>query len=232
MARMWVASLRSRRVGRAWLLAVLLLIGSGIAYRALAVRLQSLLDRPIELPLPLKDLPLQINDWQGKDQPIRQVTKEYMERFFADDYISRRYVNARTRESADVYVVYCATRPAGILGHRPRICYPAHGLVHDGTENTRFQTQSGRTIDCLLHRFHQPVLGGERVVVLSFYVVNGQITTDEKMFSSFWGRRPNLAGDPARYVMQVQISSAVQQSVFSAAQDLTDKILGFLPKEK
>ena len=232
MARVWVASLRSRRVGRAWLLAMLLLIGSGIAYRALAVRLQILLARPIELPVPLKEFPLQINDWHGEDQPIREVTKEYMERFFADDYLNRRYINTKIRQSADVYLVYCASRPAGILGHRPRVCYPAHGFVHDGTETTQFQTQSGRTIDCLFHRFHQPGLGGEQVVVLSFYIVNGQVTTDESMFSSFWGRRPNLVGDPARYVVQVQISSAVQQSVLSAAQDLTDKILEFLPKDQ
>ena len=232
MLHVRVASGRKRRGGSAWLLAVLLLIGSGITYRVLADRLQALLDRPITLPIPLKDFPKRLGDWLGEDQLIRQVTKEYMEEHFADDFINRHYVNTKTREWADVYVVYCASRPAGILGHRPRVCYPAHGWVHSDTRTTDFPTITGGRIPCLLHRFSKSGLDGGEIVVLSFYVVNGRITTDEDMFSSFWGRWPNLDGDPARYVAQVQISSLIQQSIFSAAQDLTETILNFLPDEK
>lgn len=232
MVNVRVASGRKRRAGSTWLLAVLLLIGSGITYRVLAVRLQTLLDRPITLPVSLQDFPKHFGDWFGRDQAIRQVTQNYMEENFADDFINRHYVNTKTQEWADVYVVYCATRPAGILGHRPRVCYPAYGWQHSGTETVKLETAHGREIPCLLHRFQKPGLDGGEIVVLSFYIVNGQITTNEDMFSSFWGRWPNLDGDPARYVAQVQISSQVQHSVFFAAQDFTETILDFLPEEQ
>jgi len=62
--------------------------------------------------------------------------------------------------------------------------------------------------------------------------LNGQITTDESDFSSPLGRRPNIAGDPARYVAQVQISSVVENSIRTAAKEITDLILDYLPDEK
>jgi hypothetical protein len=65
--------------------------------------------------------------------------------------------------------------------------------------------------------------------VLNYYVLNGRITADEDDFSGVLGRRPNIAGDPARYVAQVQISSVLENSVRSAAKDITDLILDFFP---
>jgi len=61
--------------------------------------------------------------------------------------------------------------------------------------------------------------------------LNGQLTADENDFSGPWGRRPNIAGDPARYVAQVQISSVLENSIRTAAKDMIDLILDFLPNE-
>ncbi len=69
----------------------------------------------------------------------------------------------------------------------------------------------------------------DQKVVLNFYVLNGQLTADENDFSGIFGRRPNIAGDPARYVAQVQISSVLEYSIREAAKDMTDLILDFLP---
>ncbi len=68
--------------------------------------------------------------------------------------------------------------------------------------------------------------------MLNFYVLNGQITLNERDFSGFWGRRPNLSGDPARYVAQVQISSTLEHSARSAAAEMADTLLAFLPGPK
>jgi hypothetical protein len=152
-----------------------------------------------------------------------------MEKNFADDFLSRRYINAATHTWADVYVVYCSSRPGGILGHQPRICYPANGWIHDSTEPSLFTSRTGRQVRCLIHRFHKPAPAYEQIVVLNFYILNGQITTEEKDFSGPLGRRPNIAGDPARYVTQVQISSVLENSIREAAKDMTDLILDFLP---
>ncbi len=215
-----------------WFLAVLLLVSAGITYRVLASHLTTVLDRPITLPVPLSGFPSQIGNWVGEDLPIRTTTREYMEKNFADDFLSRRYIkyiNSVTEAWADVYIVYCSSRPGGILGHRPRVCYPGYGWIHDGTEHWNFISQAGRQVPCLIHRFHKPAQMNNQKVVLNFYVLNGQLTADENDFSGLFGRRPNIAGDPARYVAQVQISSVLENSIRTAAKDMTDLILDFLP---
>ncbi|MHC4732847.1 MAG: exosortase-associated EpsI family protein [Planctomycetota bacterium] len=212
-----------------WILAVLLLISSGVTYRLLASHLELLFENPISPPVPLNTFPTQIGNWVGRDLSIPNTTKEYMEKNFADDFLSRRYVNSATGAWADVYIVYCSSRPGGILGHRPRVCYPAHGWIHDSTEPSQFMSRTSRQIHCLIHRFDKTVPTHDQTVVLNFYILNGQLTADEDDFSGPLGRRPNIAGDPARYVAQVQISSVLENSIRTAAKDMTDLILDFLP---
>ncbi len=208
-----------------------MIILSGIAYRVLASRLKLVVGTPINLPVPLSAFPAQIGNWVGKDLSIPSTTKEYMEKHFANDFLSRRYINAATKAWADVYIVYCSSRPSGILGHRPRVCYPAHGWVHDSTEPSQFISWTNKQIPCLIHRFHKPAPAYDQTVILNFYILNGQIITDENNFSGTLGRRPNIAGDPARYVAQVQISSVLENSIRTAAIDMTELILNFFPDE-
>lgn len=217
-------------IGVAAATAVLLLVGAGTAYRILASRWQMSVDRHIELPIPLDRLPLQSGGWTGENLDIETGVKAYMESRFADDFVSRRYFNGADHIWADLYVVYCATRMAGILGHQPRICYPNNGWIWDGTTPSRFVTNSGRTVDCLMHSFHKPA-SLQPVYVLNFYVLNGRITLSEKEFSGWWGRRLNLAGDPARYVAQVQISSVSEHSCRALASQIVDTVVAFLPNE-
>ena len=211
------------------LIALILLLLSGIGYRLLAARLKVLLDRPITLPVALSNFPLLVGAWEGKDLTIRETTREYMEKNFADEYISRKYINHVTNEWADVYVVYCSSQPGGILGHQPLVCYPANGWIHDETKTSEVILNDKQRIPCLIHRFHKPFTMD--VVVLNFYVLNGQITTEESGFSSPWGRRPNISGDPARYVAQIQISSVLENSVHTMAKDLVEMILAYLPDQ-
>jgi hypothetical protein len=217
------------RIWFIWTIAILLLISSGLTYRLLASHLGLLFDTPISLPVPLNTLPIKIGDWVGTELAIPTTTREYMEKNFADDFLSRRYVNLASGAWADVYVVYCSSRPGGIIGHQPRVCYPANGWVHDRTEPSQFISSATRQIPCLIHRFHKSTPAFEQTVILNFYVLNGQITIDESDFSSFWGRRPNISDDPARYVAQVQISSLLENSVRELAKGMTDLILDFFP---
>jgi hypothetical protein len=214
-----------------WILAVLLLVSTGVAYRVQAQKLKRLDVEPVVLSVPLKDFPIQFGNWVGTELPIPATTREYMEKNFADDFFSRRYVNPADKTWVDVYVVYCSTRPGGMLGHRPGVCYPANGWLHETTEASQFTSQYGRQIDCLVERFRKEASLLDEVVVLSFYVRNGQITTKESDFSSVFGRKPNIARDPSRYVAQVQISSVLESSVRKAALDVTDLVLNYLPDE-
>ena len=208
-------------------LALILLIAAGLAYRAAASRLEE--PPAIPPPVSLAEMPMEIGRWRGQDLDIPSVTEDYMKTNFADDYVSRRYVNTSEGNYADAYVVYCSSRPGGLLGHQPMVCFPAHGWIHDETLESEFVSRSGRRVRCLIHRFHKPTAGSRPVVVLSFYILNGQITLSEREFSGFWGRRPNVSGDPARYVAQVQISSALEYPARALARDLADSVLAILP---
>ncbi len=214
-----------------WILAVVLLISAGITYRVLASSLERITEKPIKLPVPLSDFPLQIGAWSGQDLDIPSTTLEYMKTNFADDYFSRRYTNTVTNEVADVYVVYCSSRPGGILGHRPRVCYRGYGWVHDETQTEQFFSHGGRQITYLIHRFHMPAPMNNQKVVMNFYILNGRLTANEKDFSGLFGRRLNIAGDLARYVAQVQISSVLENSVRLMAKDIVDLILDYLPNQ-
>jgi hypothetical protein len=215
-----------------WIIAILLLVSTGTAYRIYAHKLKRLGEAAVMLSVPLSNFPKQIGNWAGSDINIPSTTKEYMEKNFADDFFSRRYINPIEQIWADIYVVYCASRPGGILGHRPGVCYPAHGWLLDTTETSQFTTQSGRQIECLIQKFSKPAPSLDEVVVLSFYVRNGQITTKESDFSGLFGLKFNLSKDQSRYVAQVQISSVLESSSRKAAQDIADRILAFLPGEK
>ncbi len=214
-----------------WILAVVLLVSAGVTYRVLASHLQLVVGSPIILPVSLSTFPTQISNWVGEQLHIPTTTREYMEKNFADDFLSRRYSNNTGNDWADLYVVYCSSKPAGILGHQPRVCYPGHGWIHDGTELSNFISRDGRRVPCLIHRFHKPAPIHDQIVILNFYILNGRFTTDESDFSGLLGRRPNIAGDLARYVAQVQISSVLENSVRTMAKDITDLILDYFPDE-
>lgn len=214
-----------------WILAVLLLLSAGIAYRVPASHLKVLFSKPIELPVALNNFPKHIGNWVGSDLPIPAITREYMEKNFADDFFSRRYINSATKTWADVYVVYCSSRPGAIQGHRPGVCYAGHGWLHDSTEASQFVSQAGREIDCSIHKFHKGGLASDEIVILNFYISNGQIAAKESSFLGLFSRRPNISRNPGRYIAQVQISSVAESSVIKAAQRMAEVVLDFLPDE-
>jgi len=210
-----------------WILAVLLLVCSGATYRVLASRLKLIVDTPVELPVPLSAFPKQIGLWAGKDVPI----PPNIQRAAGNDaFLNRLFINKLSNQWANVYIAYTA-HPRTMMGHRPQICYVAGGWVHEVTELTKVTSSTGREIPCLLHRFRRPSPETEETVVLNFYIVNGQLTSDERVFSGVGWRTPNINGNPARYVTQVQISSLFENSVRSAARDITERVLDYFPDE-
>lgn len=216
-----------------WVLATGMLVGSGVLYRHFEPKWRGTGTDPIRLPVKLEKFPLAIDPWQGEKRAIPETTENYMKRNFADDYFNHLYSNKQRRGVwAALYVVYCSSRPAAIEGHNPKVCYPGAGWNYDGGEVSHITTRSGKTIPCIVHRLHMPKLDYKEIVILSFYVVNGEIFTSEDSFSSFMGRKPNISGDPAQYVAQVQVSSAVESSVRAAAVDLVDTVLQYLPDKE
>ena len=204
---------------------LLLLVASGIGYRAMAKYLRIYEEMAVKLPRQLAVLPMQCGDWAGKDVPISISTLRVARN---DDYINRLYIDGKNNEWVNLYIAYTA-RPRNMLGHKPQKCYVGGGWVHDGTEASKVILDSGSEIPCLIHRFHRPAPANESIVVLNFYIVNGRVTNDESVFSGVGWRTPNINGNPARYVTQVQISSMSGTAVLEAAKGMTGEILDFFP---
>ena len=210
-----------------WIVTVILLISCGITYRVLATRLRSVVDTPVALPVPLEAFPKRIGSWIGKDVPIPLNIQRTARN---DASLKRLYTDEVGNQGVNVYIAYTA-HPRTMLGHRPRICYVAGGWVHDGTQAVTITSNVGRVVPCLIHRFHKPAPSNEEIIVLNFYIVNGQLTSDDKAFSGVGWRIPNINGDPARYVTQVQISSILENSIRTAAEEMVELILDFFPDE-
>jgi len=208
-----------------WLAALGLLVCSGVVYRLLGSHLRR---EPVYLPVALKEFPYAVSGWEGKDVSISETVQEVAGN---DDFLNRLYAKKGSKEWANVYVAYSA-RPRTMVGHRPDKCYVGAGWEHDGTKKSEIILPSGRKVACLVHQFHLPEPRYSEQVVLNYYVLNGQITADESGFTGLGWRRPNIAGQAARYVAQVQISSVLESSVRMACEDLTDAILEFLPDKQ
>jgi len=208
-----------------WILAILLFLFAGIAYRITAHRLRLAVDTTVKLPVPLLAFPIEIDGWNGEDVPIPYNIQRVAGN---DDFLSRLYINKQTNEWVNVYIAYSA-RPRTMVGHKPEVCYVGSGWILEDTEPSKVISDSGTVISCLIHHFYKPAPENSKVVVLNFYILNGQITSDERGFSGVGWRTPNVAGSLARYVAQVQISSVLENSVRLAAKDMTDLISEFFP---
>jgi EpsI family protein len=198
---------------------------SGVVYRVVAKRLDRL-DESFVLPVPLTNIPLEIGDWWGEEICLSETVKKIAGN---DDYLNRIYRNDSAGQWANVYIGYTAN-PRTMLGHRPQVCYPAHGWERVTSDEIVLKC-TGREVPALIHRFQMPETMNE-VVVLNFYVLNGQTTNDEKTFDSLRYRTPNISGDIARYVAQVQISSVLENSVRTAAKEMAEVFLEYLPETR
>jgi EpsI family protein len=214
-----------RRFIWACLAGLTIMLVCGLAYRSLYLKLDKYLSQPVKLPVPLSAFPFQLGNWNGQDVPISETIQEVAGN---DDFISRVYRNSDKQQGVSLYVAYSA-RPRYMQGHRPTACYPAAGWNHEATDEQTMVTKQGQTITCMVHRFHRIVPYDQTVYVLNFYLVNGTITLNEKMFSDMASRNPNIQGDPARYVAQVQITSQLEDAVLLAGREMIDEILRYFP---
>lgn len=204
----------------------LIIIGvTGGYYRYVAEKLDAISRMPLLPPVPLKNFPLALNDWQGRDVPISETVLKVAGN---DDYLSRFYVNSQAKAGASLYVGY-TSEPRRMLGHRPEVCYVGSGWTHDYTHSEKVRTPKSKELDCLIHHFYKPGLAYEEVFVLNYYVINGQITTDHTSFEGLRWRRPKQVGGRLEYVAQIQISSPSEQAVCLLAREVADPIMEFMP---
>jgi hypothetical protein len=210
---------------RPWLASCLVLLICGASYRVAMGRFRPLMTERINLPVPLSDFPLSIGGWTGEEKPL---TADIERIAGNDDYLSRLYRNASTGEWASLYVAYSA-RPRTMVGHQPQVCYRNAGWIGDGFASGEVPLDGGGALPCLIHRFHRGGDSALEIVVLNYYVLNGVGTNDEASFAGVGWRLPNINGNPAWYVAQIQISSNSEASVRRLAEVTGSQILNRLP---
>jgi EpsI family protein len=100
----------------------------GVAFLTVGLAAQAALERVTQTPRPplkqpLATLPLQLGDWEGRDEPI---APEILERSQADDYLNRVYED-RNQPGRRLVLWVNYSRHGLNLRHSPEICLPSGG---------------------------------------------------------------------------------------------------------
>lgn len=200
--RMPGASLPARSIGLGIAAGILVLCGAG--HRILARQIGEMLNEYLQPRQPLASMPLQIGSWNGRDlamdEPTRRLAGD-------DDFINREYVDAGSGRTAGVYVGYIG-RPRSRMGHRPDVCYPAHGYREVSRRAIDLRISESETLPALLFEFAPPGLGGSPLLVLATYAINGRWVNDTRAANAYNVRGPSLFSRQLAYVVRVQVSLA------------------------
>jgi EpsI family protein len=188
-----------------WMLALVIVASSGFGSQWLNHYLNGASGDNVVLTSKLSQLPKDLGAWKGKDV---QMDQRVIQISGADDYLYRQYVDVNLSRSVEVYIAF-AFRPSKLLGHRPGVCFPAHGWSHVGDEKDTVYTRDNKKIECNFYRFTRQTNGFQGVVVLNYYILHGGYTSEWKDFWGVSGRLPNLKGAKDYYVIQVQASTLI-----------------------
>ncbi len=157
-------------VGRSWMRFGLLALLLTATYGLLRAR-----DREEVLPAhdTLKNFPLNLGDWQGRDQPI---SPETLKALGPGDFLTRDYFNFAQGEFANLFIAFFPSQRQGDTIHSPKNCLPGAGWVP--TESTRIwiDGQSGHRIEVNRYLLEKE---GERALVLYWYQAHGHVTPSE-----------------------------------------------------
>lgn len=156
--------------------------------------------RPLKLPF--SAFPKKLGEWTGTDDPL---TEREMEIAGMDEYLRRQY-RAPDGRSVMLYAAYYGNKARGMqaIYHNPTICFPAAGWKWAGSDQrTITLTDAARQFDVSLDTFRKP---GEEIVVLNFFIVNGEVLEKPPRNKPFWIglEKLSLSNDPG-YFVQAQV---------------------------
>ena len=155
-------------VWRAGLLAVLMLVVSGISYRVAAARYDRFAN-----PVPLAKnslslLPHRIGEWGGEDLPLDGAVFSLLG---VDAYVNRMYSRPGASHPIALFISY-STHPRDVLAHRPEICYPSAGWARTSTKVLELPVAQAERLLCQKQTFQRGGLGDRQACVLSYYLVD------------------------------------------------------------
>ena len=196
---------RHRAVAMSALVASFVMLTFGIGYRVIAARLAAPVKTASINPAALERFPLQIGSWTGQDIPIDEAIVRATD---TDAHINRRYSRHSASESVWLYIA-SGVRARDLMPHRPEVCYTGQGWTLIDRQFVEMPLSDGTRLPCNCFRFSRGALNKRNVVVLDYYIVDGQYCHDVSLLRSKAWR----GSGTVRYVAQVQIVSSITVGV-------------------
>jgi len=186
------------------------LFGSG--YRVLAARLAAPVTATPIAAAALERLPQQIGGWTGQEVPLDEAIVRATD---TDAHVSRSYLRHGGLTSVYLYIA-CGVKARDLMPHRPEVCYTGNGWTLEDRDSVELPLIDGEKLPCNILRFSRGALDTKAVVVLDYYIVDGQYCPDVSLLRSKAWRGSGVV----QYVAQVEIVAAVTatQTADSAAQ--------------
>jgi hypothetical protein len=227
-----VASARAIRTStrdRGWAgpaLAALILLAGGTANRALLARANAALGVVLQPKRPMASLPLDLGQWHGTDVPLDR--NELRVTWFDDDFINRSYIHTESGVRVGAFVGYVG-RPRAQFGHRPDICYAAHGWEQYAEETITIAAGAGLAIPCVVYEFRQPNGLARPMLVLGTYLINGRYFEKRDQLRRWQARTPGWLGERPAYLTRIQLASPIggdRQATLASLVDLAGRLAG------
>ena len=177
----------------------------GTIYRVLSVCLVNPEGVSAMLPDSLEILPLQIGDWSGQDEPLSEAIIEATD---TDAHINRRYFRYNLLDQACLYIA-AGKRARDLMPHRPEVCYIGAGWTRVNSNSAELLLDDGRVLPCNIFQFSKGTLNKKNIIVLDYYLVDGQFSQDVSLLRSKIWKGSGAVG----YVAQVQIVAAINSSL-------------------
>jgi len=157
-------------IGRSWMrfcFLALLLAGTYVLLRAR--------DREELLPAhdSLRNFPLILGDWQGRDLPISADTLQVLG---PGDFLARDYFDLSKHEGANLFIAFFPSQRQGDTIHSPKNCLPGAGWVPAESTRIWLDGQSGRKIEVNRYLLEKD---DQRALVLYWYQAHGNVTPSE-----------------------------------------------------
>jgi EpsI family protein len=194
-------TLNVRPVVTAAVVATVLMLVFGLTYHVLAARLAAPVDTEAISQAALDRFPMDIGGWTGVETPIEERIVQATD---TDAHLSRRYSRGNGLDSISFYLA-TGVRARDLMPHRPEVCYTGAGWTLVDKESAELSLPDEAKLPCNVMRFSRGALNKQGVLVLDYYLVDGQYCADVSLLRSKAWRGSGTVD----YVAQVQIVAPV-----------------------
>jgi EpsI family protein len=178
-----------------------LMLVFGLAYRVVAAKLEGPVGTAPISPDALARFPLQLGDWVGEDVPMDEAIARATD---TDARLNRRYARKGGLEAVSFYVA-SGVKARDLMPHQPEVCYTGAGWTRMDRRSVELPLGDATKLPCTIMQFSRGALNTQKVVVLDYYLVDGQYCADVSLLRSKAWR----GSGTVRYVAQIQITTAI-----------------------